>query len=294
MSNNDDNKVTHFGYQQVPWQEKQQRVAGVFRSVAAKYDVMNDLISMGSHRVLKRMTLELAGVRPGQKVLDLAGGTGDLAIKFSRLVGDSGQVVLADINASMLQVGRSRLTDRGYAGNIEYVQADAEHLPFPDNNFNAVSIAFGLRNVTDKDQALRDMTRVLKPGGKLFVHIFCHRNLTYLFETEGESNWMGRYFFTGGMMPSYDWLPRCADRLSLEDRWAVNGTHYGKTLEAWLALADRKRQTLIPLLEECYGAGQGKLWLQRWRMFFMACAELFNYGDGEEWFVGHYLFRREE
>jgi cyclopropane-fatty-acyl-phospholipid synthase len=126
------------------------------------------------------------------------------------------------------------------------------------------------------------------------VHIFCHRNLTYLFETEGESNWMGRYFFTGGMMPAYDWLPRCADRLSLEDRWAVNGTHYGKTLEAWLALADRKRQTLIPLLEECYGAGQGKLWLQRWRMFFMACAELFNYGDGEEWFVGHYLFRREE
>ena len=112
MSNNDDNKVTHFGYQQVPWQEKQQRVAGVFRSVAAKYDVMNDLISMGSHRVLKRMTLELAGVRPGQKVLDLAGGTGDLAIKFSRLVGDSGQVVLADINDAMLAVGRDRLRAR--------------------------------------------------------------------------------------------------------------------------------------------------------------------------------------
>ena len=168
-NNNGQDDVTHFGFRNVPKSQKASQVAEVFHSVAGKYDLMNDLMSMGIHRLWKRFTIELSGVRPGHQVLDIAGGTGDLTMKFSDLVGPSGKVVLADINASMLQVGRSRLTDRGYAGNIEYVQADAEHLPFPDNNFNAVSIAFGLRNVTDKDQALRDMTRVLKPGGKLMI-----------------------------------------------------------------------------------------------------------------------------
>ncbi|MGM0571518.1 bifunctional demethylmenaquinone methyltransferase/2-methoxy-6-polyprenyl-1,4-benzoquinol methylase UbiE [Marinobacter sp.] len=162
-------ETTHFGFRQVPKSQKASQVANVFHSVAGKYDLMNDLMSMGIHRLWKRFTIELSGVRPGQQVLDIAGGTGDLTMKFSDLVGPSGRVVLADINASMLQVGRDRLTDRGYAGNIEYVQADAEHLPFPDNTFNVVSIAFGLRNVTDKDQALRDMARVLRPGGKVMV-----------------------------------------------------------------------------------------------------------------------------
>ena len=161
--------VTHFGFRNVPKSQKAGQVADVFHSVAGKYDLMNDLMSMGIHRLWKRFTIELSGVRKGHQVLDIAGGTGDLTMKFSDLVGPTGKVVLADINASMLQVGRGRLMDRGYAGNIEYVQADAEHLPFPDNSFNAVSIAFGLRNVTDKDQALRDMTRVLKPGGKVMV-----------------------------------------------------------------------------------------------------------------------------
>ena len=164
-----DDKTTHFGFKTVNRGEKVNMVAGVFHSVAGKYDLMNDLMSGGIHRLWKRFTIELSGVRRGNSVLDIAGGTGDLAAKFSHLVGPSGKVVLADINASMLQVGRSRLTDRGYAGNIEYVQADAEHLPFPDNNFKAVSIAFGLRNVTDKDAALRSMLRVLKPGGRLLV-----------------------------------------------------------------------------------------------------------------------------
>ena len=153
-NSNGQDDVTHFGFRNVPKSQKASQVAEVFHSVAGKYDLMNDLMSMGIHRLWKRFTIELSGVRPGHQVLDIAGGTGDLTMKFSDLVGPSGKVVLADINASMLQVGRSRLTDRGYAGNIEYVQADAEHLPFPDNNFNAASIAFGLRNVTDKDQAL--------------------------------------------------------------------------------------------------------------------------------------------
>lgn len=162
-------KTTHFGYKTVNTEDKQKHVAEVFHSVASKYDLMNDLMSGGIHRAWKRFTIELSGVRPGQSVLDIAGGTGDLAAKFSRLVSSSGNVVLADINESMLRVGRDRLTDRGVAGNIFYAQANAECLPFPDNTFDCITIAFGLRNVTHKDQALRSMYRVLKPGGRLLV-----------------------------------------------------------------------------------------------------------------------------
>ena len=168
MANNTDN-TTHFGYKDVPTEEKQAMVADVFHSVAAKYDVMNDLMSFGVHRLWKRFTIDMSGVRPGNKVLDLAGGTGDLTKKFSKIVGPSGKVVLADINSSMLEVGRERLTNEGYVGNIEYVQANAQYLPFQDNTFDIITIAFGLRNVTDKDEALRSMFRVLKPGGRLLV-----------------------------------------------------------------------------------------------------------------------------
>jgi demethylmenaquinone methyltransferase/2-methoxy-6-polyprenyl-1,4-benzoquinol methylase len=164
-----DSNSTHFGYKTVQADEKVKLVAGVFHSVAAKYDVMNDLMSAGVHRLWKRFTIELSGVRPGNKVLDIAGGTGDLTAKFSRIVGSEGKVVLADINDSMLKVGRDKLIDHGVVGNVEYVQANAECLPFPDNYFDCVSIAFGLRNVTDKDAALRSMYRVLKPGGRLLV-----------------------------------------------------------------------------------------------------------------------------
>lgn len=161
--------TTHFGFEQVAYDEKVNKVAGVFHSVASKYDVMNDLMSFGIHRVWKRYTIEMSGVRPGHNVLDLAGGTGDLAAKFARIVGQQGSVTVADINDSMLKVGRERLTDKGIAGNVQYVQANAECLPFPDNHFDAITIAFGLRNVTDKDAALRSMYRVLKPGAPLLV-----------------------------------------------------------------------------------------------------------------------------
>ncbi|HGE8495155.1 TPA: bifunctional demethylmenaquinone methyltransferase/2-methoxy-6-polyprenyl-1,4-benzoquinol methylase UbiE [Serratia marcescens] len=162
-------ETTDFGFRTVARDEKQAMVADVFHSVAAKYDVMNDLMSFGIHRIWKRFTIDCSGVRRGQRVLDLAGGTGDLAAKFSRMVGEQGQVVLADINDSMLKMGREKLRDRGIVGNINYVQANAEALPFPDNYFDCITISFGLRNVTDKDKALRSMFRVLKPGGRLLV-----------------------------------------------------------------------------------------------------------------------------
>ncbi|MCM2972290.1 MULTISPECIES: bifunctional demethylmenaquinone methyltransferase/2-methoxy-6-polyprenyl-1,4-benzoquinol methylase UbiE [Larsenimonas] len=164
-----DKRTTDFGYEKVAFEEKAGRVADVFHSVASRYDTMNDLMSMGVHRVWKRITIERSGVRRGHKVLDIAGGTGDLTAKFSKRVGDQGQVVLADINSSMLNVGRDKLTDLGLCNNIEYVQANAEALPFESNTFDCITIAFGLRNVTDKAKALRSMARVLKPGGRLLV-----------------------------------------------------------------------------------------------------------------------------
>ena len=162
-------KTTHFGYKTVNVEEKAGKVAEVFHSVADKYDLMNDLMSGGIHRLWKRITIEMSGVRRGNTVLDIAGGTGDLTAKFSRIVGPEGTVVLADINDSMLKVGRDRLMDRGVVNNIQFSQADAQYLPFPDNTFDVITIAFGLRNVTDKDLALRSMLRVLKPGGRLLV-----------------------------------------------------------------------------------------------------------------------------
>jgi demethylmenaquinone methyltransferase/2-methoxy-6-polyprenyl-1,4-benzoquinol methylase len=158
---------THFGFETVDEKDKAKRVAGVFTSVASKYDIMNDLMSAGLHRLWKRYAISVSGVRTGQRVLDVAGGSADLSRLFLKAVGSSGQVVLTDINNAMLRVGRDRLLDEGI--DTPVTQCDAEHLPFPDNYFDCVSIAFGLRNVTHKDVALREMKRVLKHGGRVIV-----------------------------------------------------------------------------------------------------------------------------
>ena len=160
-------KSTHFGFEAVEETEKAKRVAGVFTSVAGKYDVMNDLMSVGLHRLWKRYAVSVSGVREGQRVLDVAGGSADMSRLFLKEVGNTGQVILTDINNAMLRAGRDRLLDAGSATPV--AQCDAEHLPFPDNYFDCVSIAFGLRNVTHKDAALREMHRVLKPGGRAIV-----------------------------------------------------------------------------------------------------------------------------
>jgi len=164
-----ENNTTHFGFKKVDSEKKSSLVAEVFKSVAPKYDLMNDLMSAGMHRLWKRFTIQQASVKPGQRILDVASGTGDLAKAFAKLTGPQGQVIMTDINEAMLSTGRDRLMDEGILGNIECVQADAECLPFADNDFDLVTIAFGLRNVTDKDAALKSMYRVLKPGGKLLI-----------------------------------------------------------------------------------------------------------------------------
>ena len=179
-------KKTHFGFQSVDWDEKVKKVAEVFHSVAKNYDLMNDLMSMGIHRLWKRFTIELSRVESGQQVLDLAGGSGDLTQLLCQKVGETGHVVLADINAAMLAVGRDRLLDKGLHTNVNVVQANAQSLPFQDNSFHCVIIGFGLRNVTDKSAALESMYRVCKPGGKIMVLEFSTPTLP-------------------GLKPIYDW-----------------------------------------------------------------------------------------
>ena len=164
-----DERSTDFGYQRVSREDKARRVRGVFDSVADRYDLMNDLMSAGTHRIWKRFTLALANLHGGQRALDVAGGTGDLAAGLARQVGERGLVVLSDINAAMLARGRDRLIDAGFSGNVACVQADAERLPFADASFDCITIGFGLRNVTDKGAALASMRRALKPGGQLLV-----------------------------------------------------------------------------------------------------------------------------
>ncbi|MFI4918050.1 MAG: bifunctional demethylmenaquinone methyltransferase/2-methoxy-6-polyprenyl-1,4-benzoquinol methylase UbiE [Legionellales bacterium] len=196
-------KTTHFGFESVAWNEKEQKVADVFDSVASKYDLMNNLMSLGIHHLWKRYAVELSQLRPGQTALDLAGGSGDLTRLLCKKVGASGQVILADINAAMLAVGRDRLLDEGLYKNISYVQGNAQYLPFADNSFHCITMGFGLRNVTDKEEALRSMYRVCKPGGKLMILEFSSPTVP-------------------GLKPVYDWysfniLPKVGKLFAQDD-----------------------------------------------------------------------------
>ena len=161
-----------------------------------------------------------------------------------------------------------------------------------ERRFDRVVSVEMFEHMRNYQQFMARINTWLKPGGKLFVHIFTHRQLAYPFETEGDDNWMGRYFFTGGLMPSRDLLPRFQDDLKLEEQWNLNGRHYQRTLEAWLIHQDQHRKELLELFTKTYGLQEAKRWFQRWRVFFMACAELFGYRGGEEWGVSHYRFGR--
>ena len=173
-------ETTHFGYKDVPIEQKQSLVGEVFRSVAGKYDLMNDAMSFGAHRLWKWFAIGQTGVKPGDKVLDLAAGSGDLSLEFAKKVGASGHVTMTDINEAMLDVGRKKLTNKGIVGNIDYAIVNAEELPFPDNHFDCISISFGLRNVTNKTQALSEMARCLKPGGRMIVLEFSKPTIEWL------------------------------------------------------------------------------------------------------------------
>ena len=244
----------------------------------------------GAEEAMLALTCERAELADGQEILELGCGWGSLSLWMAAHFPGSRITAVSNSSSQKAWITQ-RAAERGL-DNLRVITADVTVFQ-PEQRYDRVVSVEMFEHMRNHRELMRRIHGWLNPGGKLFVHIFVHRSLTYLFETQGASNWMGRYFFTGGVMPAFDWLPRCAGDLTEEQRWAVNGRHYGQTLEAWLSRADDHRRPLIRLLEEGYGEGEGAVWLQRWRMFFMACAELFNYGGGDEWFVGHYRFRRD-
>lgn len=235
------------------------------------------------------LTCERAQLQDGQDILEMGCGWGSLTLWMAQHYPAS-RITAVSNSASQKTFILEQARQRGL-DNVAVITADAASFA-PQQQFDrivSVEMFEHLRNHRALFARIHDW---LKPAGKVFIHVFCHRQLTYLFENEGSNDWMARYFFTGGMMPGYDWLPACAGELREEQRWQVNGQHYARTLEAWLSQADDKQAQLVPLLDELYGKGEGKRWLQRWRMFFMACAELFDYRGGDEWLVAHYRFAK--
>jgi cyclopropane-fatty-acyl-phospholipid synthase len=234
-------------------------------------------------------TVERAQLADGQRVLELGCGWGSLTLWMARRFPAS-QIVGVSNSASQRAFILARARAEGLE-NVEILTADMNHFRHTGGFDRVMSVEMfeHLRNWPAMFARVKDW---LLPGGLFFMHVFCHRSTPYAFVDTGESDWMSRHFFTGGMMPSDDLATRFQDDLRLLQRWRWDGRHYEKTANAWLANLDAQREQLLPLLAATYGPPQAALWLQRWRMFFMACAELFGYRDGQEWWVGHYLFER--
>jgi len=228
-----------------------------------------------------------AELRDGMSVLDLGCGWGSLSLWIAR---HYPRCTVTAVSNSRTQ--RAHIVDRCRTeglSNVSVITADAAEFR-PEDRFDRVLSVEMLEHVRNHREMLRRISGWLAPGGKLAVHVFCHRHYAYLFETEGRDDWMGRHFFTGGMMPSDDWLVRFQQDLILERQWRISGTHYARTLEAWLQNCDAHRGQLIELFAAALGPKKGRRQFQRWRMFFMACAELFAFRQGSEWYVSHYLF----
>lgn len=236
------------------------------------------------------LTCERAQLANGQSILELGCGWGSLSLWMAEKY--PGAQITAVSNSATQKAFIDSCAAQRDLGNLTVITADAAKFQ-PEGKFDRVASVEMFEHMRNHRELMRRIHSWLKPGGKLFVHIFCHRDAFYPFEIEGEENWMGRMFFTGGVMPSFDLLDRSQDWYRLEGSWRVNGKHYSRSLEAWLDNADARRDEIIPVLAETYGRADAEIWLQRWRMFFMACSELFRYRDGEEWFVGHYLFEAQ-
>lgn len=234
--------------------------------------------------------LERAALINGQDILELGCGWGSLTLHMAEKMPYS-RITAVSNSASQRQHIEKQLQQRGLS-NVRVITCDVNELNLEEQFDRIVSVEM-FEHMRNYQRLFNHIGRWLKPDGKLFVHIFCHRSVVYPFESDGEDNWMGRYFFTGGLMPSADTLLHFQQHLQIERQWLVNGKHYAQTAEAWLENTDRHQARIIGLFEEVYGASEAKIWWQRWRLFFMACAELFGYRDGTEWLVGHYLFSKK-
>jgi cyclopropane-fatty-acyl-phospholipid synthase len=236
------------------------------------------------------LSCERAELGFAQDILELGCGWGSLTLWMAEFYPDSRIVAVSNSN-SQREFIEARCRERGF-DNVQVITADMNDFSI-DRRFDRVVSVEMFEHMRNYQALLARIHAWLKAGGKLFVHVFSHRQLAYPFETEGDDNWMGRYFFTGGLMPSRDLLPRFQDDLKLEEQWHFNGRHYQRTLEAWLVNQDRQRNAIMALFRETYGPEQAERWFQRWRVFFMACAELFGYRQGEEWGVSHYRFGKQ-
>lgn len=233
---------------------------------------------------------ERAGLVDGQRILELGCGWGSLTLWMAECY-PRARITAVSNSAPQREHILARCRERGL-DNVEVITADVNALELADAQFDRVVSIEMFEHMRNYQTLLGRIASWLKPGGKLFVHIFCHRDLVYPFETQGEDNWMGRHFFTGGLMPAADTLLHFQDQLSIEQRWLLPGTHYERTANAWLDNHDRNRDQVMAILKHAYG-DDAALWNQRWRMFWMACAELFGYNNGREWLVAHYRFVRD-
>lgn len=236
-----------------------------------------------------RITCERAEIADGMRILDLGCGWGSLSLWIAEQFPNCRVTSVSNSRPQREFIDRTA-AERGL-NNIEVITADMNTFAPPGTYDRAVSVEM-FEHMRNHAELLRRISTWLNPGGKLFVHIFCHRDFVYPFETEGAHNWMGRHFFSGGIMPSDDLLLRYQHDLRLARQWRWNGRHYEQTCNAWLARMDADRPAVMSLMEQAYGAEQANKWFIRWRLFFMACAELFGFRDGNEWWVSHYLFER--
>lgn len=235
--------------------------------------------------------LERAQLQDGQDILELGCGWGSLTLHMARRFPNANIIGVSNSNSQREHI-MAQAQNEGLS-NIEIRTCDVNVLALEEQFDRVVSIEM-FEHMRNYRHLLENIATWLRAEGQLFVHIFCHRNLMYPFETQGDDNWMGRYFFTGGLMPAADTLLHFQEHFTIDRQWLVNGKHYAKTSEAWLDNTDKHKDTIIALFEDCYGKNQGKLWWQRWRLFFMSCAELFAYNDGNEWLVSHYRFKKRQ